>query len=101
DLMASPLSKDLFARGIGESGAAFSATSLPVSILENSEKADAKFASEIGAPTLGALRAIAADSLMKAALKPGITRFAPVVDGYFLPEPVPHIYAEGKQAHVP
>ena len=28
-------------------------------------------------------------------------RFRPDVDGYFLPESIPAIYAEGKQAHIP
>jgi para-nitrobenzyl esterase len=101
ELMASPLAKDLFSKAIGESGAAFSATGLEVKSLEDSEKADVKFAKEINAPTLGAMRAMSADQLMQAALKPGMVRFAPIVDGYFLPEPVPEIYAAGKQAHVP
>jgi para-nitrobenzyl esterase len=33
--------------------------------------------------------------------RPGRLPFWPDVDGYFLPEPVSQIYAEGKQAHVP
>jgi para-nitrobenzyl esterase len=69
--------------------------------LEESETRDAKFAKEINAPSLGAMRGMSAEQLMQAALKPGMVRFAPVVDGYFLPSPVPEIYAAGKQAHVP
>ena len=101
DLMASPVSKDLFARAIGESGAAFSATSLPVKSLADAEAAGSTFATSINAPTLDALRAMPADKLMEASLKPSPEQFAPIIDGYFLPQPVPEIYAAGKQAHVP
>jgi para-nitrobenzyl esterase len=101
ELMASPLAKDLFVRAMGESGGAFSATSLPMKTLDEAEEADVKFAKEIHEPTVGALRAMSADELMQASLKPGAEHFAPLIDGYFLPEPVPQIYAEGKQAHVP
>jgi para-nitrobenzyl esterase len=31
----------------------------------------------------------------------GAQRFSPDVDGYFLPKPVPEIYAAGEQAHIP
>ena len=27
--------------------------------------------------------------------------FGPIIDGYFLPDTLPHIYADGKQAHIP
>jgi para-nitrobenzyl esterase len=101
ELMASPLAKGLFARAIGESGGAFSDTSLAMTPLEESERADEKFAKSIGAPTIGAMRALSAEQLMEAALKPGTTRFSPVIDGYFLPDAVSDIYAAGKQAHVP
>ena len=101
ELMASPMSKDLFARAIGESGGAFSATSLSMSTLAEAEKKDAEYAASIGAPTLAALRAMSADDLLKATMKPGRTGFSPVMDGYFFPQDVPAIYAAGKQAHVP
>jgi para-nitrobenzyl esterase len=101
ELMASPLSKGLFSRAIGESGAAFSDTSLVVGSLEQTEKRDEKFARSLNAPTLGAMRALPADQLLKDS-KPGDDdRFVPIVDGYFLPDPVPDIFAAGKQAHVP
>ena len=101
ELMASPLSKDLLAGGIGESGAAFSQTSLPMPPLAEAEKSGADFAASINAPGLAALRAMPAAKLMEASLKPGPEHFAPDVDGYFLPQSVPEIYAFGKQAHVP
>jgi para-nitrobenzyl esterase len=95
------LTKGLFARAIGESGAAFSDSSLPTPSLEESETAALKFAKSVGAPSLGALRAMSSQQLLDASLKPGATGFSPNVDGYFLPEPVPVIFAAGKQAHVP
>ncbi len=102
ELMAAPESKDLFARAIGESGGAFSTTSLPMPTLAQAEDSGAKFADSIHCSTLAELRAMPADQLLKASVKPSDgERFAPIVDGYFLPESVPEIYAAGKQAHVP
>jgi para-nitrobenzyl esterase len=102
--MASPLSRDLFQRAIGESGGAFSAT-LPFSSREEREKIDPEKAGKIlGTTKLADLRALSADEVLKAATpQPGgnEVRFAPDVDGYFLPESVSAIYAAGKQAHVP
>ncbi len=99
-LMASPLTPGLFEKAIGESGAFFSAT-LPAKSLSQSEDADAKFAQSIDATTLQALRAKSADELLQAATKEKGVRFAPNIDGYFLPRDVYSIYVEGKQRHVP
>jgi len=100
-LMASPLSRGLFQRAIGESGAFFS-TTLNTKTLADSEAAGAKFAESIGAPTLAELRAKPADGVLAAASKGGNAfRFGPNIDGYFLPEDVRAIYAAGNQAHVP
>jgi para-nitrobenzyl esterase len=101
ELMAAPASKDLFARAIGESGAAFSTTSLPMPTLREAEKAGAEFAASLHCQSLADLRAMPAEQLTQASVKPSPEQFAPVIDGYFLPEAVPEIYAAGKQAHVP
>jgi len=101
ELMASPLAKGLFARAIGESGAAFSDTSLPMMSLEASENANEKFARSLHMQTIGAMRAMTAEQLLEDSIKPDPERFVPVIDGYFLPDAVPDIYAAGKQAHVP
>lgn len=102
ELMASPESKGLFARAIGESGAAFSNTSLSMPTLEQAEEAGAKFADSINCSKLSELRAMPAEQLLKVSTDPhNVVRFAPIIDGYFIPEPVPEIYAAGKQAHVP
>lgn len=99
--MASPLAQGLFRSAIGESGAFFSDT-LRARSLAASEESGQKFGASIGANSLAALRAKPAGELLQAAEKPhpGI-RFAPNVDGYFLPQDVPSIYAQGKQSHIP
>lgn len=103
--MASPLARGLFAHAIGESGGAFGSAGLSFPPMEASEKQDEDFAqSAFGNSSLASLRALTPDALMKAAnakTTPPAPRFGPDVDGYFLPESVPSIYAEGKQAHVP
>ena len=101
-LMASPLSKNLFQRAIGESGAFFGKT-LAAKSLSDTEQADAKFAqAAFGTDSLKELRAKPAGELLEAALKDRNTiRFAPNVDGYFLPSDAYSIYSGGKQAHVP
>ena len=102
-LMASPVAQGLFERAIGESGAFFSDT-LQLKPLSESERADEKFAQSIGASSLGALRAKSGSDLLEAASnasKEDTVRFAPNIDGYFLPEDVAAIYAKGKQSHIP
>jgi para-nitrobenzyl esterase len=102
DLMASPVAKGLFQRAIGESGGAFSSQGLPFRTLEQSAETGAKFGEEVlGAKTLADLRAIPAQKVLDAAVNDKNVRFAPNVDGYFLPEPVPVIFAAGKQSDVP
>ena len=102
--MASPMAKDTLAHAIGESGGAFSTTTLPFPTLAVQEAKDEAFARDVlGKTTLAEMRAMPAVDLVKAVESktvPGV-RFGPDVDGFFLPEPVPTIFAEGKQAHVP
>jgi para-nitrobenzyl esterase len=103
-LMASPLAKGLIHKAIGESGGAFFSGGLPFKPLGAVEEDDAKYASDtLGAKTLAELRAIPADKLLDATMhaKPGDPRFGPDVDGYFLPDQVPAIFAAGKQNDVP
>src|SRR5262249_51414283 len=73
--------------------------------LEEREKRDPEMAGKIlGVTKLSDLRALSADKVLTAATpQPGSSpvRFGPDVDGYFLPESVPAIYAAGKQAHIP
>jgi para-nitrobenzyl esterase len=97
--MASPLSKDLFAGAIGESGSILGA--LPAGTLAAAEEQGTKFLTAVGAKDIAALRAMPADQLLAAAGKQGVPRFNTVVDGYFLAESPAAIFAAGKQANVP
>ena len=100
--MASPLSKDLIAGAIGESGAITG--TLPAVTLSKAEEGGSKFAADLGAQSLAALRAVPSQQILEAASKGGyasIGRFPITVDGYFLPADPATIYATGKQARVP
>ncbi|HEV7220627.1 MAG TPA: carboxylesterase family protein [Terriglobales bacterium] len=103
-LMASPLSRDMFQKAIGESGAFFPGPTggLSPRPLADAEQAGVKFAESLGATSLARLRAKPADELLQAAAK--INRgfgFGATVDGYYLPTDIPNIYAQGSQSHVP
>lgn len=103
--MASPLAQGLFVHAIGESGAAFNSRSLSFGPLAQREKADPAFAmAAFGTSNLSALRGMSAQEIMQKLMTQthnGMPPFRPDVDGYFLPESVPQIYSEGKQAHIP
>ena len=98
-LMASPLSRDLIAGAIGESGAMTS--SLPPQPLADAEQNGVKFASAAGADSLAALRAMSAEQIQEALTKARGVRFSTALDGYFLPKPLTAIYEAGEQAKVP
>src|SRR5215207_706059 len=100
--MASPLSKDLIAGAIGESGSVIA--TLGAVPLSQAEAAGAKFASELNAPTLAALRALSTQQVFDAATRGGfasIGRFPLTIDGHFFPEDPAAIFAAGRQARVP
>ncbi len=98
-LMGSPLSRDLIAGAIGESGAMLS--SLPARPLPDTEKEGVKFAESAGASGLAALRAMTAEQIQEAASKARGMHFSSTLDGYFLPKQLSEIYAAGEQAKVP
>ena len=97
--MASPLSRDLIAGAIGESGSILG--TLPAVPLADAEEQGRKFAASLGDGGIAALRSMSAAQLLEAAAKPGTARFGPAVDGYFFPESPLAIFTAGKQAHVP
>ncbi len=102
--MASPLSKGLFAAAIGESGGALTGPGLTFLTLPASEQRGQEFAeSAFKNSSLEFLRSVSPADLLKAASTAthGDGIFWPNVDGDFLPESVPAIYAAGGQAHVP
>ena len=104
-LMASPLARGKFEKAIGQSGGEFGTfVTKPV---EGLEAADVSYAMKaLGSSKLEDLRKIPGEELLSRTLAYSkeahdpIT-FWPDVDGWFLPEPVQRIFAEGKQAHVP
>lgn len=104
-LMASPLSKDLFQRAIGESGAFFPSRptgNMHLEPVATTEKTGLQFAASVHATSLAQLRAMPADDLLLAAAK--MNRgfaFHPNIDGYFLPTDVRSIYEKGAESHVP
>jgi len=64
--------------------------------LEAAEAEGTKLAEKAGAKTLAEMRALPAEEI----LKKFQGRFAPIVDGYVLPQSVPAIFAANKQNHV-
>jgi para-nitrobenzyl esterase len=96
--MASPLSKDLIAGAIGESGSIIS--TLSAVPLAEAEQNGVKFAATVGASNLAALRAMSAEQLLAVTTKPPVFP-SPTIDGYFLPKAPLEIYLAGEQAHVP
>ncbi|WP_263365310.1 carboxylesterase/lipase family protein [Edaphobacter bradus] len=103
-LMASPMSKDMIAKAIGESGGAFYSAGLRFPTREVAEKQGAEFAENVlHAKSISVMRRIPAEQLLNIASdrENHAPRFVPDVDGYFLPDSVPNIYAAGSQAHIP
>ncbi|GAA5521787.1 carboxylesterase family protein [Aliifodinibius salicampi] len=97
--MASPLSRDLIAGAIGESGSIMGA--LPAVPLEEAENTGQQFADFIDVQSLSELRAIDADTLLEHTGKQQAPQFSPTVDGYFFPKAPVEIYADAEQANVP
>jgi len=97
--MASPLSKDIIAGAIGESGSLLGLN--PVVDLKDAEKAGSDFSGTVKANSLAQLRAMPAEQLLKATATAGFGRFPICVDGYFFPKSPLEIYENGEQAHVP
>jgi len=104
-LMASPLSRNLFQKAIGESGAFFPSgpnAGLRVKPLADTEQFGVKFSGSVGASSLAQMRAKPGDELLQAAAKMerGFV-FGPNIDGHFLPREALPIYEQGAQSHVP
>ncbi|MFI5097397.1 MAG: carboxylesterase/lipase family protein [Candidatus Acidiferrales bacterium] len=104
-LMASPLSRNLFQKAIGESGAFFPSgpsAGMQLKPVVETGQLGVKFAESVGAKSLAEMRAKSGDELLQAAAKQNRGfGFGPNVDGYFLPTDALPIYAQGAQSHVP
>ncbi len=100
--MISPLSRNLIAGAIGESGAITG--TLSAVPRAKGEEQGSKFAASLGAKDIAALRAIPSQQILDEASKGGwgsIGRFSLTIDGYFLTDEPAAIFANGKQARVP
>ncbi|MFT3948056.1 MAG: carboxylesterase family protein [Agriterribacter sp.] len=95
--MASPLSRDIIAGAIGESGSLLG-KSMPA--LAEAEQQGKQFADSLGVKTLAELRKLPAEQVLKATKK---LRFGGgvIVDGYFFPKSPIDIYLSKQQSKVP
>jgi len=100
-LMASPMAKGLFHRGIGESGGAMGEGLLDYQAVEARAKSDGEWVAKTGAKSLKDLRSMSTAAILEAAKARGMVGFGPDIDGKLLVEPVRETYAAGRQAHVP
>jgi para-nitrobenzyl esterase len=98
--MASPLSKDLIAAAIGESGACINPTLAPVS-LEEAENIGLEFAQNAGYPSIEQLRKLSTREIYEIYNESKRFGFPMVIDGYFLPKTLPQIFNAKEQAQVP
>ncbi len=98
--MASPLSKDLIAGAIGESGASINPTMAPIP-LEEAEKIGLEFAKNAGYPSLAELRKLSTREVYEIYNESKRFGFPAVIDGYFLPKTLPEIFKDKEQAQVP
>ncbi|HUB80153.1 MAG TPA: carboxylesterase family protein [Bryobacteraceae bacterium] len=95
-LMISPPARGLFERAIAESGGA----DADPGTVRDLEKEGERLAREWHASDLAAMRALTAETIENTPGR-GAGRAGPVVDGKFLPEPIPEGFASGKPAPVP
>jgi para-nitrobenzyl esterase len=99
-LMASPLSRDLIAGAIGESGAAINPTFAPVSAAQAAANGSA-FAEAINNPSLAELRALSADELFDLYKNAENKGFPTVIDNNFYTETLTETFDAGKQSKIP
>ncbi len=105
-LMASPLSKGLFQKAIGESGALWDGTNGAMEDFDEAHARGVRFVQRVGARSIADLRAMPAEKLNAAApwnftMDPIVTAFSPNVDRYVVPETPAARYHRGEQMHIP
>ncbi len=98
-LMASPLSRGLIQKAIGESGGAVGGRREQES-LEAGEKRNQEWVDSLGVKSLAELRGVPTAQII-ADVQSKKRWFPTVVDGKMLTETVADTYAAGRQAHVP
>jgi para-nitrobenzyl esterase len=98
--MASPLSREIIAGAIGESGAAINPTLAPVSLVE-AEKTGLDFATTAGYKSIAELRALSTEQILKIYIDSKRFGFPSVIDGYFYTKTLPKTFKAKEQAQVP
>lgn len=98
--MASPLSKNLIAGAIGESGAAIHPTMAPVPLAE-AEKQGEEFLKNAGYSSMADFRKLSTREIYEIYNESKRFGFPMVIDGYFLPKSLPEIFEATEQAQVP
>lgn len=93
-LVSSPLAAGLFQKAIAESGACFTSGNplIKTPTMQQEEQEGANFLKKCNVSSIKELRALPAEVIVQ-----NVKRFfAPVIDGYVLPEPIPAIVAKKK-----
>jgi para-nitrobenzyl esterase len=94
DLCVSPLAKGLFRGAVAESGT--SLITIPMKTLAEAEKDGIDFAASRKASSLEDLRKLPAEDLLPPKGSPRVLRFAPIADGWAIPDPPLKVREEGK-----
>ena len=105
-LMASPPAKGLFHKAIGESGAFWDGRNGALESYDEAHRRGMAFAQRMGAASIGALRAMPAETLNAGAMwnftmNPMVTAFSPNVDRYVVPEVPATRFERGEQMRIP
>lgn len=95
--MTSPLSRDIIAGAIGESGSLLGTR--PILTLTEAEQQGKQFADSLGVKTLAGLRKLSAQQVLDATKK--FRSGGVVIDGYFFPKSPVDIYLAKQQSKVP
>ncbi|MEM7655701.1 MAG: carboxylesterase family protein [Bacteroidota bacterium] len=98
--MASPLSRELIAGAIGESGASIAPTMPPVPLIE-AEQEGIGFLQQCDIASIADLRKLSTRELYELFEESGRFGFPATIDGYLLPKTLPEIFEAGEQAQVP
>ncbi|WP_213958884.1 carboxylesterase family protein [Variovorax sp. dw_954] len=105
-LMTSPLSKGLFHKAIGQSGAFWDGKNGPMEGFDESRARGVAFMRKLGESSIAALRAMPAEKINAAApwdftMNPMVTVFSPNVDHHVLPDFPSARYARGEYMKIP
>jgi para-nitrobenzyl esterase len=105
-LLASPRTKGLIHKAIGQSGAFWDTIHGSLSTFAEARARGTAFVERLNAPSISALRAFSAEDVNAAApwdfdTDPSATAFSPSIDGYVVPDVPVTRYLRGEQLHVP